>query len=67
MGTERNEQTKGTMIKEMVMPKTQHVVLLPVLLNGMLFTTDVNGNMAITIDGRAIRLADPIKSASRLK
>lgn len=42
-----------------------NVVLLPVLLNGVLFTTDVSGNMAIAIDGHAIHLSDQIKSESR--
>lgn len=49
------------------MPRPNPVVLLPVLLNGLLFTTDANGNMAIAVDGHAVRLVDPITSTSRLK
>lgn len=49
------------------MPKTEIVVLLPVLLNGKLFTTKVDDNLAVTTDGHAVRLVDPIKSTGRLK
>lgn len=45
----------------------EKVVLLPVLLNGELFTVDPTGDMAITVSGKAIRLADPVKSDSRFK
>lgn len=46
---------------------TKKVVLLPVLLNGELFTVDATGDMAITVTGKAIRLSDPVKSDSRFK
>lgn len=49
------------------MSKNNEVVLLPVLLNGMLFQVDPTGNMAITTDGQAIRLADPVIANSRFK
>lgn len=49
------------------MSKNNKVELLPVLLNGMLFSVDPSGNMAITTDGKAIRLSDPVRSDSRFK
>jgi hypothetical protein len=45
------------------MPTKDQVVLL----NGKLFMIDKSGNMAITTDGRAIPLDDPIRSKSRFK
>jgi hypothetical protein len=47
--------------------KNESIVLLPVLLNGELFTVDPTGNMAITVSGKAIRLVDPDQSTSRFK
>lgn len=49
------------------MPTKTEVVLLPVLLNGMLYTIDNGGNMAITTDGRATPLYDVERSNSRFK
>lgn len=50
------------------MPKlTKKVVLLPVLLNGELFTVDQTGNLAITVSGKAIRLSDQERTGSRFK
>lgn len=34
-------------------------VPMPILLNGKLFSVDPSGTMAITTDGKAIRLSDP--------
>ena len=49
------------------MSKKNEVELLPVLLNGKLFAIDASGSMAITTDGKAIRLSDPVRSDSRFK
>lgn len=49
------------------MSKKNEVVLLPVTLNGMLYSIDHSGTMAITTDGRAVRLSDPVVSNSRFR
>lgn len=46
---------------------TKKVELLPVLLNGKLFSIDPTGQYAIDTDGLAVRLADPERSVSRFK
>lgn len=42
-------------------------VLLPILLNGKLFSVDPTGNLAITTDGKATKLSDSAKHKSRFK
>lgn len=49
------------------MSLTQKIELLPVLLNGKLFTVDASGMFAITTDGTAVRLEDQERSQSRFK
>lgn len=49
------------------MATKDEVVLLPVLLNGKLFSVDPTGNFAITTDGEAIKLSDQERSSSRFK
>lgn len=46
---------------------SNQIDLLPVLLNGMLFTVDPSGQFAITTDGTAVRLEDIQRSNSRFK
>lgn len=46
---------------------SKNIELLPVLLNGKLFTIDVSGQFAISTDGKAVRLEDQERSQSRFK
>lgn len=53
---------KGTVIEILPVP-----VGPALLLNGQPYTVDRSGSLAITPDGKAIRLVDPVHSHSRFK